>query len=218
MLEGIAIYDAQTGQDNSTLLNIEHYSNVNNIFPSEAPDNDRLSSAFINCVMQRYSDFALHSTTRKESDQYFPASFNVDTPSEMKIIIGGINHTSLVSSYKEVYAPEEVSLQLSGLFLDSQQYIDITNNGQLNKHATSTKVVSATAELTITWLFDPTYSGDPNNEFANAIFWPRLILTSTCICFYSFSINSKPDCFRKQFDNPQLKFKKKNNNYVKLST
>jgi len=185
-LEDIAIYGLQIQTSDFPVLKIEHYSEINNLFSAEIPDGEELKKAFINSVMERYGDVIIHPPISKGRGYFFPVTFSIDAPSGSKVLVGAIDYIALLSSFNEVYVPEGVSLDLSGQFLNSDRIIDVISSDPIDGLLVPTKVVSASAEFTITWQFDAEYSDGVDNELAFVVFESGLLLTFFLAIFTHF--------------------------------
>lgn len=110
-----------------------------------------------------------------------PVVIVLETPNGLVSVIGILNYQTLISGLEVVLAPEGTALSLSGRFPDTQGRGEKTSVGgeplETFLYATTTRTISADADLTFNWRFNEHFGGGPDRAFSNTVLWAGLIIT-----------------------------------------
>ncbi len=189
-LEDFAIYNVIPNKDQTSILKLEHLYDVNQVFINELPNLEKgISNAFIDSVETRFGEIVVHKPLPDNDNILLPITYSVDTDSGAKVLIAALNFREFLASFITVYVPDRVGLELSGVFLDTQGNITVLKTKNVDDFHVSTKVVTATGEFTISWVFDSMFAGGPNTDLADAVLQAGIIITIVLVLFAHFLLS-----------------------------
>jgi PAS domain S-box-containing protein len=125
-----------------------------------------------------------------EASRFSPVTLAIaDTEGEL-IIVGLLDYDALVEGLFEIHKPRGVALSVDGRFATpdgpGSSVKVLGHRPPETLYSATTRTVSAGADLSLTWHFDPEFAGGPDEELADFALWSGLAATGFVTLFIAF--------------------------------
>ena len=125
--------------------------------------------------------------------RYSPVTLAISDRQGELMIVGLMNYDALVGGLFEIHRPRGVSLRINGRFPTSEgPGPEIPVFGEVARDAlysSSTRTVSAGADLSLTWDFSRDFADGPDVELADYSLWSGIGATGFVTLFIAFLLN-----------------------------